>query len=88
VPVSPAPTATSPAAGDGTAEEAVDTRSYASSRLASYGWGAEQINALNVLWDTSTMWRPSQVDRGLSYIKERYGSPAKALEFRAANNWY
>ena len=46
------------------------------------------MNALNVLWDTSTKWRPSQVDRGLGYIKERYGSPAKALEFRAANNWY
>lgn len=85
---SPTPTATSPEAGDGTADEAVDTRSYASARLASYGWGAEQMDALMVLWDTSVQWRPSQVDRGLSYIKERYGSPAKALEFRATNNWY
>lgn len=88
VAASPAPTATSPATGDGTSEEAVDTRSYAGARLASYGWGAEQMDALNALWDTSAQWRPSQVDRGLGYIKERYGSPAKALEFRAANNWY
>jgi hypothetical protein len=46
------------------------------------------MDALNALWDTSAQWRPSQVDRGLGYIKEHYGSPAKALEFRAANNWY
>lgn len=89
---SPTPSPTTGAAApderDGTSEEAVETRSYASSRLASYGWGAEQMNALDALWDTSTKWRPSQVDRGLSYIKKRHGSPAKALEFRAANNWY
>lgn len=87
---SPAPTATAtpPAEGDGATEEAVDTRSYARARLAFYGWGPEQMNALDVLWDTSAKWRPSQVDRGLSYIKDRYGSPAKALEFRTANNWY
>lgn len=84
----PSPTAAAPAPADGTSEEAVDTRSYAGARLASYGWGADQMNALNLLWDTTTKWRPSQVDRGLSYIKERYGSPAKALEFRAANKWY
>ena len=92
-PASPAPsptnTATAPSdEGDGTTDEAVDTRSYASARLASYGWGAEQMTALNVLWDMSAKWRPSQVDRGLGYIKERYGSPEKALEFRAENNWY
>jgi hypothetical protein len=86
--VSPAPSPTATATADGTLDEAVDTRSYASARLAAYGWGAEQMDALNLLWDTSTKWRPSQVDRGLSYIKERYGSPAKAAEFRAANNWY
>jgi hypothetical protein len=46
------------------------------------------MNALNALWDTATKWRPSQVERGLSYIKKNYGSPAKALEFRAAHKWY
>jgi hypothetical protein len=94
---SPAPspttaTATAPAPAPavevGAAEDTVDTYAYASDRFASYGWGAEQMTALNTLWDTSTKWRPSQVDRGLSYIKQRYGSPAEALEFRAANNWY
>lgn len=75
-------------AEDDAEEDTVDTRAYASARLASYGWGAEQMNALNALWDTSTKWRPSRVDKGLSYIKQRHGSPAKALEFRAANNWY
>lgn len=90
---SPAPspttaTATAPVTEDGAAADTVDTYAYASGRLASYGWDAEQMNALNTLWDTSTKWRPSQVDRGLNYIKQRYGSPAEALEFRAANNWY
>jgi hypothetical protein len=90
---SPAPspttaTATAPAVEVGAAEDTVDTYAYASDRLASYGWGAEQMAALDTLWDTSTKWRPSQVDRGLSYIKQRYGSPAEALEFRAAKNWY
>ncbi|WP_458112409.1 hypothetical protein M1D88_19645 [Arthrobacter sp. R1-13] len=81
-------TATAPAAVDGAAEDVVDTSTYASSRLASYGWGAEEMTALSTLWDTSAGWRGSQVDRGMSYIKQRYGSPTKALEFRAANNWY
>jgi hypothetical protein len=46
------------------------------------------MNAMNALWDMGTKRHPSQMDRGLSYIKERYGSPAKALEFRKANKWY
>lgn len=83
-----AATTTAPAAVDGAAEDVVDTSTYASSRLASYGWGTEEMTALNTLWDTSAGWRGSQVDRGMSYIKQRYGSPTKALEFRAANNWY
>jgi hypothetical protein len=57
-------------------------------RLGSYGWGAEQMNALNALLDMETKRPASQVDRDLRYIKERYGSPAKALEFRKANTWY
>jgi hypothetical protein len=90
-PPAPSPTTattTAPVVEVGAAEDTVDSYAYASDRLASYGWGAEQMTALNTLWDTSTKWRPSQVDRGLSYIKQRYGSPAEALEFRAANNWY
>ncbi|MGX9899406.1 hypothetical protein ACW0JT_05065 [Arthrobacter sp. SA17] len=83
-----AATTTAPVAVDGASEDVVDTTTYASSRLASYGWGTEEMTALNSLWDTSAGWRGSQVDRGMSYIKQRYGSPTKALEFRAANNWY
>lgn len=83
-----AATTSAPAAVDGAAEDVVDTSTYASSRLASYGWGAEEMTALNTLWDTSAGWSGSQVDRGMGYIKQRYGSPTKALEFRAANNWY
>lgn len=29
-----------------------------------------------------------QIDAGLTYIKQRYGSPAKALQFHLKNNWY
>lgn len=29
-----------------------------------------------------------QIDAGLAYIKGRYGSPNKALEFHNRNNWY
>ncbi|MBT2513298.1 hypothetical protein J7E82_07025 [Arthrobacter sp. ISL-30] len=46
------------------------------------------MNALNVLWNSEENWRPGQVDRGMSYIKQRYGSPANALKFRNANKWY
>jgi hypothetical protein len=81
-------TASEPGVVDGAADDVVDTTSYVSTQLSSYGWGAEEMTALNTLWDTSAKWRGSQVDRGMSYIKQRYGSPTKALEFRAANNWY
>ncbi|MFD0759102.1 aggregation-promoting factor C-terminal-like domain-containing protein [Arthrobacter ulcerisalmonis] len=30
----------------------------------------------------------TQINWGLNYIKERYGSPAAALNFHLANNWY
>ena len=29
-----------------------------------------------------------QIDWGLNYIQDRYGNPAKALNFHDANNWY
>lgn len=29
-----------------------------------------------------------QVDRGIKYIKSRYGTPSKALEFHYKNGWY
>ncbi len=36
-------------------------------------------------WETNFR---TQIDWGLQYIKERYGSPANALGFHYANNWY
>jgi hypothetical protein len=30
----------------------------------------------------------TQINWGLNYIKERYGSPCGALNFHYANNWY
>ena len=81
-------TASEPGIIDGAADSIVDTTSYATTQLTSYGWGAEEMTALNTLWDTSAQWHGSQVDRGLTYIKQRYGSPTEALKFREANNWY
>lgn len=31
---------------------------------------------------------PDQIDRGLAYIKERYGKPSIAWAFHRKNNWY
>lgn len=30
----------------------------------------------------------TQIEAGLKYIKARYGTPSKALNFHKANNWY
>ncbi|UVJ40269.1 hypothetical protein [Arthrobacter sp. CJ23] len=96
-------------------------KAYAASQLASYGWGQDQMSALNILWEKESNWRTTatnassgaygivqslpaskmasagadwetnyktQIKWGLDYIKERYGSPAAALSFHYANNWY
>ena len=36
-------------------------------------------------------WRTNgntQIDWGLNYIQDRYGTPCQALTFRKAHNWY
>ncbi len=71
-----------------TASEVANAQAYTSTRLPSYGWGADQLEPLEELWNAPADWRPGQIDAGLKYIKERYGSPAKALEFRKANKTY
>ena len=96
-------------------------KAYAASRLAAYGWGQDQMGALEILWTKESGWRTTatkptsgaygivqslpgskmssvgadwqtnfrtQIDWGLNYIKERYGSPSNALNFHYANNWY
>ena len=65
----------------------VDAQGYANTRLTAYGWDHEQLDALAALWGDAD-WRPTEVDSALSYIKQRYGSPAEALKFRGANRWY
>lgn len=47
---------------------------------------------LNGTWQGTGYQKTSdpyqQIDAGLAYIKARYGSPSKALNFHLQNNWY
>lgn len=126
VPAPPAPAPVEPAPAPApVAPVAIDdpaaAQAYAASRLSAFGWGADQMQSLIILWEKESNWRttavnPSsgafgivqalpgnkmatvapdwqtnyrtQIDWGLQYIKERYGSPANALGFHYANNWY
>ncbi|MCH6471754.1 hypothetical protein [Sinomonas terrae] len=96
-------------------------QAYASSQLAKYGWGQDQMQALITLWNLESDWTTTatnsssgaygiaqalpgnkmdsagsdwqtnyrtQIDWGLGYIKDRYGSPANALTFHYASGWY
>jgi hypothetical protein len=113
------------AAAEKAAAQPVDdpagAKAYAASRLAAFGWGQDQMSALETLWTKESGWKTTatnassgaygivqslpgskmasvgadwqtnyrtQIDWGLNYIKERYGSPANALGFHYANNWY
>ncbi|MDQ4504220.1 hypothetical protein [Sinomonas sp. ASV322] len=96
-------------------------QAYASSQLAKFGWGQDQMQALITLWNRESNWTTTatnassgaygiaqslpggkmasagsdwqtnyrtQIDWGLGYIKDRYGSPANALAFHYTHNWY
>jgi len=96
-------------------------KSYASGRLAAYGWGQDQFLCLAQLWTKESSWLTTatnaysgaygiaqalppgkyasagsdwltsyrtQVDWGLGYIKDRYGSPCAAWNHSVALNWY
>ncbi len=96
-------------------------QAYASSQLAKFGWGQDQMQALVTLWNLESDWSTTatnsssgaygivqalpgskmasagddwqtnyrtQIDWGLGYIKDRYGSPANALTFHYASGWY
>ena len=102
-------------------DDPAGAKAYAASRLAAFGWGQDQMSALETLWTKESGWRTTatnassgaygivqslpgskmasvgadwqtnyrtQIDWGLNYIKSRYGSPANALAFHLANNWY
>jgi hypothetical protein len=47
---------------------------------------------LNGTWGSTGIAKTSdpfkQIDAGLVYIEERYGSPCAAWDFHQANNWY
>lgn len=47
---------------------------------------------LNGTWKSTGVQKTNdpykQIDAGLTYIQQRYGSPSKALKFHLANNWY
>ena len=47
---------------------------------------------INATWATTVIAKTSdqylQIDAGLIYIDERYGTSCYALEFHQANNWY
>lgn len=96
-------------------------QAYASSLLASKGWGQDQMGCLNQLWTQESSWLTSaenassgaygiaqslpaekmasvgadyrtnfktQIQWGLGYISERYGSPCGAWAHEVAIGWY
>ena len=94
-----------------------EAKEYAKSQLGNYGWGPEQFDSLEKLWNKESGWNykaknkksgaagipqlmggsnvPNfdndyklQIDRGLSYIKNRHGSPGAAWAFHQNKNWY
>ncbi|MGH3359513.1 MAG: lytic transglycosylase domain-containing protein [Nocardioidaceae bacterium] len=46
---------------------------------------AEKMASAGADWETNP---ETQIEWGLGYIADRYGSPCAANEFKAANNWY
>ncbi|WP_139346678.1 hypothetical protein [Sinomonas mesophila] len=46
---------------------------------------ATKMSSVGADWQTNFR---TQIEWGLDYIKERYGSPSNALGFHYANNWY
>jgi len=45
----------------------------------------EKMASASADWKTNY---ETQIDWGLDYVKDRYGSPCDALQFHYANNWY
>ncbi|MDQ0144262.1 lytic transglycosylase domain-containing protein [Pseudarthrobacter niigatensis] len=110
-----------PSVPGGAVNDPAGAKSYASGRLAAYGWGQDQFLCLAQLWTKESSWLTTatnaysgaygiaqalppgkyasagsdwltsyrtQVDWGLGYIKDRYGSPCAAWNHSAALNWY
>jgi hypothetical protein len=96
-------------------------KSYASGRLAAFGWGQDQFLCLAQLWTRESGWLTTatnpysgaygipqalppgkyssagsdwltsyrtQIEWGLGYIRDRYGSPCAAWNHSVSLNWY
>lgn len=96
-------------------------KSIAKGMLGDHGWGSDQFNCLEPLWEKESGWDPSaenpssgaygipqslpgskmssagsdwksnpatQIEWGMGYIEDRYGSPCGAWDHSKSNGWY
>ncbi|WP_235008900.1 hypothetical protein [Arthrobacter sp. SLBN-122] len=110
-----------PSVPGGAVNDPAGAKSYASGRLAAFGWGQDQFLCLARLWTKESNWLTTatnawsgaygiaqslppgkyasagsdwltsyrtQVEWGLGYIRDRYGSPCGAWNHSIALNWY
>lgn len=121
-PVAPAPPpVVVPSLPGGAVNDPAGAKSYASARLASFGWGQDQFACLAQLWTKESNWMTTatnpysgaygipqalppgkyssagsdwltsyrtQIEWGLGYIRDRYGSPCGAWSHSVAVGWY
>jgi len=110
-----------PSVPGGAVNDPAGAKSYASGRLAAFGWGQDQFQCLAQLWTKESNWLTTatnpysgaygiaqalpagkyasagsdwltnyrtQVEWGLGYIKDRYGSPCGAWSHSVSYSWY
>ena len=121
-PAAPAPPAVVvPSVPGGAVNDPAGAKSYASGRLAAFGWGQDQFLCLAQLWTRESGWLTTatnpysgaygipqalppgkyssagsdwltsyrtQIEWGLGYIRDRYGSPCAAWNHSVSLNWY
>lgn len=110
-----------PSIPGGAVNDPAGAKSYASGRLAAFGWGQDQFLCLAQLWTKESNWLTTatnawsgaygiaqalppgkyasagsdwltsyrtQIEWGLGYIRDRYGSPCGAWNHSVSLNWY
>lgn len=110
-----------PSVPGGSVNDPAGAKSYASGRLAAFGWGQDQFLCLAQLWTKESGWLTTatnpysgaygipqalppgkyasaggdwltsyrtQIEWGLGYIRDRYGSPCAAWNHSVSLNWY
>lgn len=110
-----------PSVPGGAVNDPAAAKSYASGRLAAFGWGQDQFLCLAQLWTKESGWLTTatnpysgaygipqalppgkyssagsdwltsygtQIEWGLGYIRDRYGSPCAAWNHSVSLNWY